>query len=314
MLKSKLRRIMAIGLTVLTCMAITPLCASAEWRESVVRTEWSSRTKKWYSEGDSWATGWRKIDNEWYYFDVDTGYIVTGWNYIGGNWYYFNELGEMEHSRFIGEYYLNSKGIWIESPPIEVQKYWYILHDSDWVYKLTNKIQKSVPAHGIFSDDGEREFIPCSIRSIILDLNNDGIEDMITISEYGFVRVLTYKDGEIGVEAPKDSTFPEYLGYDEINHEIFVYSDSYGNKILTGYKLNESNNLETTTFYVDCVNAKYGIAENNKGYYLSKEDYYNFEVPKKSSKQQFYNKLNEINNRLDNRGKNKMEKILSNYN
>ena len=70
-------------LTVLTLIIANPTLANAAWKQD--GTGW------WYTEGNSYATGWRIID---------------------GKWYYFHTNGYMAHDCWIGEYYINSNGIW----------------------------------------------------------------------------------------------------------------------------------------------------------------------------------------------------------
>ena len=48
----------------------------------------------WYTEGSSWATGWKLID---------------------GNWYYFNSDGYMAHDTTIDGCKLGSNGAWIQN-------------------------------------------------------------------------------------------------------------------------------------------------------------------------------------------------------
>ncbi|MGU8131621.1 hypothetical protein ACV3S0_04625 [Clostridium perfringens] len=38
------------------------------------------------------TVGWKKINNDWYYFNSN-GEMQTGWQYINGNSYYFDEKG-----------------------------------------------------------------------------------------------------------------------------------------------------------------------------------------------------------------------------
>ena len=79
----KFRKIIASVVTVMTLLAITPIEAHAEWKLN--STGW------WYTEGNTWATGWR---------------------YINENWYYFYSDGYMAHNTTINGYYVNSNGVW----------------------------------------------------------------------------------------------------------------------------------------------------------------------------------------------------------
>ena len=62
-------------LTVLTLIIANPTLANAAWKQD--GTGW------WYTEGNSYTTGWRIID---------------------GKWYYFYTNGYMAHDCWIGEY------------------------------------------------------------------------------------------------------------------------------------------------------------------------------------------------------------------
>lgn len=79
----KFKRLLASLMMALSFIAITPVAAHAEWK--------SDSTGWWYTEGNSWATGWRNIN---------------------GNWYYFYSDGYMAHDEWIGDYYLGSSGAW----------------------------------------------------------------------------------------------------------------------------------------------------------------------------------------------------------
>lgn len=63
-----------------------PINAHAEWKKD--NTGW------WYTEGKSYAKGWREID---------------------GKWYYFYSSGYMARNTTIDGYYLNGDGQWISS-------------------------------------------------------------------------------------------------------------------------------------------------------------------------------------------------------
>lgn len=88
MKKLKLTKVIAGYLVVASILALNPIGANAAWKNDA--TGW------WYTEGDSWATGWKQID---------------------GNWYYFNSDGYMEHDTTIDRYCLNSNGAWINTIP-----------------------------------------------------------------------------------------------------------------------------------------------------------------------------------------------------
>lgn len=67
-------------------ITILPIGASAEWKED--------SAGYWYSDGSSYYTGWKEIDNKWYDFGSD-GYMRKGWIQDGGAWYYLQDNGSM---------------------------------------------------------------------------------------------------------------------------------------------------------------------------------------------------------------------------
>ena len=80
------KRILASFVTLITLLALNPIVAHAEWK--------SNNAGWWYTEGNSWANGWKQID---------------------GNWYYFYSDGYMAHDTTIDGCYLNSNGAWINN-------------------------------------------------------------------------------------------------------------------------------------------------------------------------------------------------------
>ncbi|WP_160692268.1 hypothetical protein [Clostridium sp. C2-6-12] len=87
-----------VSITVLVAM---PLTANAEWKQN--NKGW------WYSQGQSYATNWVKIDGQWYYFDLN-GYMKIGWIKDNENWYYLYEDGTMAYNTIVDGYYLNASG------------------------------------------------------------------------------------------------------------------------------------------------------------------------------------------------------------
>ncbi|NRT73289.1 cell wall-binding protein [Clostridium beijerinckii] len=100
-----LKRLVAIGLISISILAVAPIKAFAAWKQDNVG--W------WYSEGDEYATGWRSINGEWYYFD-ENGYMKTGWVQYQGKWYYLYSSGAMAKSTTIEGYSVDSNGAWIQ--------------------------------------------------------------------------------------------------------------------------------------------------------------------------------------------------------
>ena len=83
-----LKKLLSALLVFISVIALNPTPAHAEWKQNA--TGW------WYTEGSSWATGWRNLDSNWYYFDSN---------------------GYMAHDRTVDGYYLNSNGAWATSVP-----------------------------------------------------------------------------------------------------------------------------------------------------------------------------------------------------
>ena len=97
----RFKRITVSMIASIAILAVVPIAAQAEWKES---------SNGWrYSQGSYYATNWTKVDGQWDYFDSN-GYMKTGWIKDNGNWYYFNEDGTMAHDTIIEGYYLNSDG------------------------------------------------------------------------------------------------------------------------------------------------------------------------------------------------------------
>ncbi|WP_026887893.1 leucine-rich repeat domain-containing protein [Clostridium beijerinckii] len=81
----RLIKVIASSLFVSSLLALNPIGASAEWK--------SDPRGWWYTEGSSWATGWKLINSKWYYFD---------------------SKGYMAKDTTIDGYYLNGSGAWTE--------------------------------------------------------------------------------------------------------------------------------------------------------------------------------------------------------
>lgn len=105
----------------------------------------------YYFDGAGWmTTGWQLVGGSWYYMDgsgvMQTGWLeqggtkyylsssgamLTGWQIIDSKWYYFNVSGVMEKDTWIGDYYVDEKGVWDTS---KVKPQW-ILSGNRWWYR-----------------------------------------------------------------------------------------------------------------------------------------------------------------------------------
>lgn len=66
MIKICLKKLIALSICTVSIIALNTIDASAEWKQN--NNGW------WYTEGNSWATGWKLIDGKWYFFNND-GYM-----------------------------------------------------------------------------------------------------------------------------------------------------------------------------------------------------------------------------------------------
>ena len=77
-------------------------------------TGWVKDGGKSYYMNSSGAmvTGWLKDGGTWYYMN-SSGAMATGWIKDGGKWYYLNSSGAMARNTWIGNYYVNASGVWV---------------------------------------------------------------------------------------------------------------------------------------------------------------------------------------------------------
>ena len=84
MKKLKLTKVIASSLAVASVLALNPIGASAEWKQN--------SAGYWYTSGNSYYTGWKLIDKNWYYFYSD-GYMAKDTTIDG---YYLNSKWSMD--------------------------------------------------------------------------------------------------------------------------------------------------------------------------------------------------------------------------
>ena len=98
-------------------------------------TGWLSRPSGWdyLSDSGAMATGWQYIRNAWYYLEEGNGNMVTGWKQVGNNWYYLQPSGAMAANTWIGDYYVNGSGVWVQGHWVQSgNRWWYANPDGTY--------------------------------------------------------------------------------------------------------------------------------------------------------------------------------------
>lgn len=118
-----LKKLVAMALTLVTVTAVSPVAASAAWKQDA--KGW------WNTEGNSWSIGWRQIDGTWYHFD-ETGYMSTGWviDYSAGygQWYFMDQSGAMKTG------WMQDAGKWYFLQPSGAMKTGWINDAGTWYF------------------------------------------------------------------------------------------------------------------------------------------------------------------------------------
>lgn len=70
------------------------------------------KNRYYFSSSGKRKTGFITYKRNKYYFSGKSGKMLTGWRKIGGNYYYFSKSsGKMQKRKWIGKWYVNSKGV-----------------------------------------------------------------------------------------------------------------------------------------------------------------------------------------------------------
>ena len=160
-----IRKTIAVSLTAMAMFSGSYTKANAEWikdtednwtwnENNEKSTGWKNIDDKWYyfDEKGIMQTGWQKINEIWYYF-ASSGYMKTGWIVVGDSWYYLNESGEMKTGWVTDAgkwYYLDDSGVMVKG---------WISYNGSWYF---------TDEHGVMMT-GE-----ITIEGKEYDLGNDG--------------------------------------------------------------------------------------------------------------------------------------------
>lgn len=135
-----------LSLMVFMTLIITmPIAANAEWKQD--NKGW------WYTEGSSWATGWRQIGGQRYYFDAN-GYMKTGWADINNDYYFFYTNGVMASNATINNFTLGADGKWIPTSMVRIKNK---LAEEESINKFTSQEVKIVEDNIKVNNDSDKE-------------------------------------------------------------------------------------------------------------------------------------------------------------
>lgn len=119
----KITKILASTLAITSMLTLGSFKANAEWKEET--TGWK------YNTGNTFATGWHNIEQDWYYFNND-GYMVNN-TYIDN--FYLSSNGAMIGGTGVADPFSNVDTI-KKSMPITVPENWSAF--SDKLYKMNH--------------------------------------------------------------------------------------------------------------------------------------------------------------------------------
>ena len=94
------------ALVMALAVAVSPMTVAAEWKQD------SYQNWQWVENGTP-VTGWKFIDQNWYYFGGN-GKMVTGWKLVSGKWYYLRSWGGMLSDGITPDgYRVDASGAWV---------------------------------------------------------------------------------------------------------------------------------------------------------------------------------------------------------
>ena len=107
-------------------------------------TGWQQIGGIWYYMNGSgqMLTGWQQIGGSWYYMD-GSGHMLTGWQKIGGTYYYLQPSGAMAADTWIGDWYVDGSGAWIEGKKKTFQEGWMNTNGLWWYQYKDGSYAKS---------------------------------------------------------------------------------------------------------------------------------------------------------------------------
>lgn len=172
---------------------------------SYTKNDWEVIDGKYYRfDKDGWmVTGWKKINDIWYYMDKTTGERYgEGWHWIDGSCYYMNAKGEMAVDTWIDGYYVDASGKWIKDAKKDQ-------HTHNWVAE-TKTIHH------------EEEYHYKTVKHPAVTHTVDHAEEFhyetVTHPEESHMETIHHE--EVGHTVHHDAvTHTEYITHPEVSHE-----------------------------------------------------------------------------------------------
>lgn len=156
-----LKKLVAMALTLATVTAVSPVAASAAWKQDA--KGW------WNTEGNSWSIGWRQIDGTWYHFD-ETGYMSTGWviDYSAGygQWYFMDQSGAMKTG------WMQDAGKWYFLQPSGAMKTGWINDNGTWYFAEASGSMLT----GVIKVDGQTYYLQANGAMAIGEVEINGVK------------------------------------------------------------------------------------------------------------------------------------------
>ncbi len=241
-----LKKLIVTSIAVASLFALAPVGASAAWFKNYYGN-WS------YTEGDSYATGWRQISGEWYYFD-DIGQMRTGWIQSDESWYYmdlsgimqtgviqiegriylFSEHGVMQKGKCILNekfYDFDDRGVFIGTDsPIPTKGFDYY-GNSTITYVPSQIVSEDASMSSDIPSDGSVQVAQYKVKFKDPDAENDEDELLKTRTIDEDTKMLLYKPTKSGytfiewnTKSDADGTSYEYDDTITIKKDITLYA------------------------------------------------------------------------------------------
>ena len=254
----KLKKLLTLlTVTLLAGVAISPIKASATWKESG-DGNWS------YTEANTSVSGWKSIDGKWYFFDSNA-VMKTGWILYGNTWYYADPSGEMKTG------WVNDGGKWYFTASLGAMQTGWVSNNGSWYYlntsgdMRTGLIELNNKTYYL-SDSGAMKTGNVTINgtSYTFDANGEKITTTNTTanttndSGSTVANGTTTTSGGSGGGSSSSST--------STSSDSPLYKSLYGTWNVASYipkSTSESLSQEVQTSINLCINQQFIIAENN---------------------------------------------------